>query len=76
MAGKWASYRSSLPSVWVLGPDRRALAHQGCLASIMSLGTARLSLNHPRSLFAEVGQAQVSEGCEVCLGWQASVHVS
>lgn len=67
--------------VWVLGPARRALAHQGCLASIMSLGPARLSLNHPWSLYAEVGhkgvaQAEVSELCEVCPGWQASVYAS
>lgn len=63
------------------GPARRTLAHQGCPASTMSLGPARLSLNHPWSLCAEVGhkgiaQAQVSEVCEVCPGWQASVYVS
>lgn len=68
-------------SVWVMGPARRTLAHQDSLASIMSLGPARLSLNHPWSLYAEVGhkgmaQAQVSEVCEVCPGWQASVYVS
>lgn len=65
--------------VGVLGPARRALAHQGFLASITSLGAARLSLNPPGWLCAEVGHkgiAQVSEGCEVCPQWQASVHVS
>lgn len=57
------------------------MAHQGCLASITCLGTARLSLNHPWSLCAEAGhkgiaQAQVSDVYEVCPGWQASVHMS
>lgn len=63
------------------GPARRALVHQDCLVSVMALGTARLNLNHPWWLCAEAGhkgiaQAQVSEVCEVCPGWQASVRVS